>query len=59
MTDTMSANPNNTPAQKQAWKSAQKTGSRFVRVIDSPKYAAYLNSPASRPVFDATGRRVK
>ena len=32
----MSANPNNSPEQKAAWKANQRIGSRFVWVNDSP-----------------------
>ena len=31
----MSANPNNTRAQKVAWKAAQSLGSRYMRVRES------------------------
>lgn len=36
-----------------------KIGSRFVRVIESPRYSDYMSSSASGHKFDATGRRVR
>jgi hypothetical protein len=47
------------PKMTKQQKLDQHQGSRFIRVIPAPKYAAYLASNASRYEYDEMGRRTR
>jgi len=47
------------PKMTKQQKLDQHRGSRFIRVIPAPQYAAYLQSSASRYEYDEMGRRTR